>query len=339
MRAAWVWCLKYLPEDRTNRYLVVTVVVSVLLHLLVGLLLIVGGNMEQRIISKRGESLLVDIAPDKPNETAPLGNPSRPVGPDVPKQPRQAAPPAPPTPPAPKVAPIPPVPPTAAPAPAPRTAPPTPKVADVPKEAPKAPPTEPAPPKSEEPGPPSKVAPPAPAPEPTQTAKATSPQSSTPPQQLGAPTPPRVASTPPPESSATSGMFRRGGGGGLKGGRGGIEGEPIPLDTPDPRYQDYFNQIRERIKSKWIYPYEASSRGIGGELSIEFGIAKSGELQFIERRRSSGVELLDDYAMRAVQLASPFPPVPDAISKGGLPIHGIFRYQLLGSGLINNYLR
>jgi len=30
MRAAWVWCLKYLPEDRTNRYLVVTVVVSVL---------------------------------------------------------------------------------------------------------------------------------------------------------------------------------------------------------------------------------------------------------------------------------------------------------------------
>jgi len=332
MRAAWVWCLKYLPEDRTNRYLVVTVVVSVLLHVLVGLLMIVGGSTEQRIISKRGESLLVDIAPDKPKETAPLGNPSRPVGPDAPAPPRQAAPPAP------KVAPIPPTPPAAAPAPAPRPAPPTPKVADTPKEAPKAPPTPPAPPKSEEPGPPSKVAPPAPAPEPTQTAKATSPQSSTPPQQLGAPTPPRVASTP-PESSPTSGMFRRGGGGGLKGGRGGIEGEAIPLDTPDPKYQDYFNQIRERIKSKWIYPYEASSRGIGGELSIEFGIAKSGELQFIERRRSSGVELLDDYAMRAVQLASPFPPVPDAISKGGLPIHGIFRYQLLGSGLINNYLR
>jgi len=334
MRAAWVWCLKYLPEDRTNRYLVVTVVVSVLLHVLVGLLMIVGGSTEQRIISKRGESLLVDIAPDKPKETAPLGNPSRPVGPDAPAPPRQAAPPAP------KVAPIPPAPPSAAAAPAPRPAPPAPKVADAPKEEPKAPP---APPKPEE-GPGPKAAPPAPAPEPAQTAKApppqpsTPPQSSTPPPQLGAPTPPRVASAP-PESSATAGMFRRGGGGGLKGGRGGIEGEPIPLDTPDPRYQDYFNQIRERIKSKWIYPYEASSRGIGGELSIEFGIAKSGELQFIERRRSSGVELLDDYAMRAVQLASPFPPVPDAISKSGLPIHGIFRYQLLGSGLINNYLR
>jgi TonB family protein len=331
MREAWVWCLKYLPEDRTNRYLAVTVVVSVLLHVFVGLLLIVGGNMEQRIISKRGESLLVDIAPDKPNETAPLGNPSRPVGPDAPAPPRQVAPPAP------KAAPIPPAPQSAAAAPAPRQAAPAPKVADAPKEAPKAPPASPQP--EEGPGP--KAAPPAPAPEPAQTAKTTPPQppqSSTPAPQLGAPTPPRVASTP-PESSATSGMFRRGGGGGLKGGRGGIEGEAIPLDTPDPKYQDYFNQIRERIKSKWIYPYEASSRGIGGELSIEFGIAKSGELQFIERRRSSGVELLDDYAMRAVQLASPFPPVPDAISKGGLPIHGIFRYQLLGSGLINNYLR
>jgi TonB family protein len=328
--------VKYLPEDRSNRYLVVTVVVSVLLHVFVGLLLIMGGNIEQRRISKRGESLLVDIAPDKPKETAPLGNPSRPVGPDAPAPPRQAAPPAPPTPPAPKAVPRPPAPPPTAATPAPRPAPPAPKVADAPKEVPKAPP---AAPKSEEPDAASKAAPPAAAPDQTQTAKATpTPQSPTPPQQLGAPTPPRVASTP-PESSPTSGMFRRGGGGGLKGGRGGIEGEAIPLDTPDPKYQDYFNQIRERIKSKWIYPYEASSRGIGGELSIEFGIAKSGELQFIERRRSSGVELLDDYAMRAVQLASPFPPVPDAISKGGLPIHGIFRYQLLGSGLINNYLR
>jgi len=134
-------------------------------------------------------------------------------------------------------------------------------------------------------------------------------------------------------------MFRRGGGGGLKGGRGGIEGEAIPLDTPEPKFQDYFNQIREQIKSKWIYPPEAASRGIEGELQIEFGIAKSGALQFIEKRASSGDGLLDDNAMRAVQLASPFPPVPDALSKGGIPINGIFRYRILTGGMINNYLR
>jgi TonB family protein len=331
MRSAWEWCLKYLPEDRTNRYLVVTVIVSVFFHILIGIALIVGGDIhEKKMATKRGEALLVDMAPDKPKETAPLGDPSRPAVPNIPEPPRQAAPPAPP---APKVAPTPPAP-KAPPAPA------APRVAEAPKAVPKAPP---AAPQSADPGPAPKAAPPTPAPDQNQSANAPPQPPAAPPQPAAAQPPapaadPRVASAPPQPPPAAA-MFRRGGGGGLKGGRGGIEGEAIPLDTPEPKFQDYFNQVRERIKSKWIYPYEASSRGIEGELSIEFGIAKSGELQFIERRRSSGVELLDDYAMRAVQLASPFPPVPDAISKGGLPIHGIFRYHILGSGLINNYLR
>jgi TonB family protein len=315
MRRAWEWCLKYLPEDRTNRYLVVTVLLSVLFHILIFAGLIANGNIEQRRISKRGETILVDIAPDKPKESAPLGNPSRPVGPNVAEPKRQAAPPAPP---APKAAPAPP-------AAAAR------RVAEAPKVAPKPP----AAPRSAEPGPAAKPAPPAPDPDQSQSAKAAPQPPSEQPQPPGNP---RVASAP-PQPPPAAGMFRRGGGGGLKGGRGGIEGDPIALDTPDPKYQDYFRQIRERIQSKWSYPYEASSRNIGGELQIDFGIAKSGELQFIERRRTSGVEVLDDYAMRAVQLASPFPPVPDAISKGGLPINGTFRYLIQDSGLINQLLR
>ena len=318
MRRAWEWCLKFLPEDRTNRYLVVTVIVSVIFHIFIGIGLIVGGDIhEKKLATKRGEALLVDMAPDKPKETAPLGDPSRLPVPNTPETPRQVSPP---TPPAPRAAPTPP-------------APAAPRVAEAPKAAPKAPP---AAPRAADPGPAPKAAPPTPAPEQTQTAKAT-PQ---PPaaQPLAPSADPRVASAPPQPPPAAA-MFRRGGGGGLKGGRGGIEGEAIPLDTPEPKFQDYFNQVRERIKSKWIYPYEASSRGIEGELQIEFGIAKSGELQFIEKRRSSGIEILDDYAMRAVQLASPFPPVPDAISKGGLPINGSFRYHILTGGMINNYLR
>jgi TonB family protein len=309
MRRAWEWCLKYLPEDRTNRYLVVTVIVSVLFHILIGAGLIVGSNIEQRkMIAKRGEAIIVDIAPDKPKESAPLGDPSRHVGPNVP-EPRQAAP--------------------APPAPA------APRVAEAPKAAPKAPP---AAPKSADSGPAPKAAPSAPDPDQSQTAKAAPQPPAAQPQPPAPAADPRVASAPPQPPPAAA-MFRRGGGGGLKGGRGGIEGDPVALDTPDPKYQDYFRQIRERIQSKWIYPYEASSRGIGGELQIDFGIAKSGELQFIERRRTSGVELLDDYAMRAVQLASPFPPVPDAISKGGLPINGTFKYLIQDSGLINKFLR
>src|SRR3990172_1598797 len=147
MGRAWKWCLKYLPEDRSNRYLVVTVIVSVLFHILVFAGLIVSGNIEQRRISKRGETILVDIAPDKPKESAPLGNPSRPVGPNVPAPPREAAPPTPPVPPAPKASP----------------APAVPRVAEAPKSAPKAPP---AAPKSAPPPPPPHTPPPPPPPHP-----------------------------------------------------------------------------------------------------------------------------------------------------------------------------
>src|SRR6266481_981692 len=91
MRRVWEWCAKWLPEDQTDRFLVVTVGVSVILHVLIGAVLIMGGNLEQqRIASKRGEALLVDIAPDKPKETAALGDPPRHVGPTTPPEPPRA---------------------------------------------------------------------------------------------------------------------------------------------------------------------------------------------------------------------------------------------------------
>ena len=150
---------------------------------------------------------------------------------------------------------------------------------------------------------------------------------------------------PPPESGSVAslppevGRGVPGDGGGLRRGRGGIEGEPIPLDTPDPRYTDYFEKVRQRIKANWTYPREAGERGIGGRLVIDFAIAKGGHLQAIELDRSSGVPVLDLYALNAIKLAQPFPPVPDSVAKGALPIRGIFTYQIVDSSLLNQYLR
>jgi protein TonB len=148
------------------------------------------------------------------------------------------------------------------------------------------------------------------------------------------PSQPQVAAARPPS------IWRQpGGGGGLQGGgRGGVDGQPIPLDTPEPKYQDYFNKVRERIKSKWVYPRPAGERGIEGELLIEFHIAKDGSLEFIELRLSSGTPILDDAALTAVKLAQPFPPVPDDIAKRTLAINGQFRYQVV-SGFVNQFLR
>ena len=298
-----------LPKDPAQRTLALAIVTSVLFHLfLIVPFVVLPGFLQPAQYIKRGEPLMVDIAPERPEEKAPLGNPSRPVAPpEVRERPAPSLPPRPPVPARAVEAPR---------APAPRPTPPAPtppqavaKAEPVPEPMIKTPEPRPA----------------APEPQPSPTA----------PSQAAASAPPQVAVARPPDS-----MRRQPGGGGglLGGGRGGVEGEPIPLDTPEPKYQDYFNKIRERIKSKWTYPRQAGERGIEGELLIEFHIAKDGRLEFIALRNSSGVAILDDYAMTAVKLAQPFPPVPDEIAKQTLAINGQFKYQIV-SGLVNQFLR
>jgi protein TonB len=301
-----------LPKDRAQRTLALAIVTSVLFHLfLIVPFVVIPGFLQPAQFSKRGEPLLVDITPDRPEEKAPLGNPSRPVTP-------------------PEVRDRPPSPPARPAAPPPRAA-----------EAPRAPaprPTLPAP------APPQAVAKADPTPEPmVKTPEPRPAAPDTPPSQT-APSQPAVSAPPAAPQVAVArpldSMRRQpGGGGGLTGGgRGGVEGEPIPLDTPEPKYQDYFNKIRERIKANWIYPRQAGDRGIEGELLIEFHIAKDGRLSYIELRHSSGTTILDDAALTAVKLAQPFPPVPDAIAKQTLAINGQFKYQIV-SGLVNQFLR
>jgi TonB family protein len=294
-----------LPQDRSRRTLVLAIVTSFLFHLFVLVpFVVMPGLFQSAPYLKRGEPLLVDIAPERPEEKAPLGNPARPVAP-----PESAARPTP---------------------PAPRSAPAPPRVAPAPRPAPPAP------------APPRAVAKSAPAPEPlVKTPEPVTPAPEPAPAETAqsapdpsGPSQPQVAAARPPS------IWRQpGGGGGLQGGgRGGVDGQPIPLDTPEPKYQDYFNKVRERIKSKWVYPRPAGERGIEGELLIEFHIAKDGRLEFIELRHSSGTAILDDAALTAVKLAQPFPPVPDDIAKRTLAINGQFRYQIV-SGFVNQFLR
>src|SRR5439155_440999 len=72
------------------------------------------------------------------------------------------------------------------------------------------------------------------------------------------PPPPQVAAVPPsPPLVDSRSALRRGGPAGAGGageGWAGIEGEPIPLDSADPKYNDYLERVRRMIKEKWGYP-------------------------------------------------------------------------------------
>jgi len=308
------------PQPGPWRRIGVTVGVSLLAHLGLVALVLLAGYFVPPVIVRKGEPIFVEL-PKPAEEPAPRGNPALPPGPPS----RPSPPPAPKSPPAVK------------PAPKVETARPAPKPEPVrPAPAPSQPAPEPAPTQIAKAAPTepegAKAAPPAPKeearPEPT------APPAGEPKVTLSKP-----SIDLPPSLQGGTGGGRPGGGGGLLGGRGGVEGEPVPLDTTDPRYTDYFDKIRRRIKENWIYPREAGERGIGGQLVIEFGIRKDGWLQFVDLKRSSGVAVLDQYALNALKLAQPFPPVPDTVAKSTLAIAGFFNYQIVDAGLLNQFLR
>lgn len=300
------------------------VLVSIAIHAMVVAIALLGVVPGQRYSVKRGEPLFVEL-PELP-EPAPAGNPAaRSLGPAAPaaeaptrQQPPRAEP---------RVAP-------------PASRPPIVASRPAPIEPPPARPTPPPTPDGEatvrqpEPPPPSvQPSPPSP-PSPPPVAE---PGPATPPAAA-----PRVAAIPPSKDAAPvdirSALGRQGGAGSVRGGgRGGIEGEPVPLDSQDPDFRDYLDKIRRKVKENWGYPciktpdarhcdYKTAS------LVVEFGILRDGNVQFVDVHRSSGYEIYDDYAVNAIKLASPFPTVPPALMRTmkpgskGLLIVATFNY-------------
>ena len=122
-------------------------------------------------------------------------------------------------------------------------------------------------------------------------------------------------------------------------GRGGIEGDPIPLGSQDPRFQEYLTGVAKAIQSKWVFPCvpNATTRRCEHKTTtvvIEFGILKNGVLQFVEVRQGAGagLETYDDSAVAAIKLSSPFAALPPEVVAGlhqgstGMPVVATFRY-------------
>jgi TonB family protein len=104
--------------------------------------------------------------------------------------------------------------------------------------------------------------------------------------------------------------------------------DTISLDTDDKRYVTYAQALKERIAGQWKYPQEARKKKLEGRLVALFSLNREGALTRMDITKSSGHEVLDREAERAVRSAAPFPPFPSTITVTRLNINVSFDYTL-----------
>lgn len=149
------------------------------------------------------------------------------------------------------------------------------------------------------------------------------------------PEPSKTPETPSPGRSGTgdnpAGTATQGTPDGEAGRRGGPTGSPLGttafgseiagLDNPDFTYSYYIDQLLSKIDSKWTRP----PLGDGVRAIISFRIGRNGSLSDLEVAESSGYNSFDLAALRAVQNAAPFPPLPRAYRHDSLGVRLIVR--------------
>lgn len=113
--------------------------------------------------------------------------------------------------------------------------------------------------------------------------------------------------------------------------RGGPRGNPLGttafgsevggLDNPDFTYAYYLDRLLSLIDAQWARP----SMGSGVKAVIFFRIGRDGAMADLQVEQSSGYNSFDLAALRAVQNAAPFPPLPRAYKHEDLGVHLIVR--------------
>ena len=77
------------------------------------------------------------------------------------------------------------------------------------------------------------------------------------------------------------------------------------------------------------YPEAARKRNLSGSLILDVALSADGSINQITIRRSSGQKVLDDAAIRIVELASPYAPFPAQVRKETDILHITRTWQFL----------
>ncbi len=102
----------------------------------------------------------------------------------------------------------------------------------------------------------------------------------------------------------------------------------VSLDSQELKYVSYLNKIKKKIEPKWHYPETAQEIGLQGKLALCFSIIRDGHLDRLELLNSSGHPLLDEGALKAVEGAAPYYPLPDRLKISRLNIMATFEYRI-----------
>ena len=107
---------------------------------------------------------------------------------------------------------------------------------------------------------------------------------------------------------------------------GDVEEAVVDINTREDRFFSYLLHLKRKIQGVWIYPSVASRAGIGGSLTVEFSIDKTGELLYVNLIDSSGYNVLDESAMKAIRSAAPYFPFPARMKAKKLRVKANFIY-------------
>jgi TonB family protein len=101
------------------------------------------------------------------------------------------------------------------------------------------------------------------------------------------------------------------------------QAEGLVLDerTQDRRYQHYYQEISQRVARVREFPKALALRLEQGETIVRFVVGVDGRLRDGPRVvKSSGFREFDSAAIRAVERAAPFPPMPDPANARPVPV-------------------
>jgi TonB family protein len=110
------------------------------------------------------------------------------------------------------------------------------------------------------------------------------------------------------------------------------KGKVLTLNTSELKFSKYLLNLKRRIEFFWDYPRSSVRKGEQGKLRINFSISKDGSVEVIDVVKSSNYPALDDAAVTAIRLASPFNAFPEDFRTDKINIRARFEYSIIVSG-------